>query len=451
MNDKERAAGRSGLGAVMGSKKIKAVVVKGKMKVPLHDEAGMKDLKKKIIKQATGGYEAFNKYGTAGFTHDSVISGDGPVKNWGGAGTSDFPSERARKISDDAVIGVEGYKPYGCWRCPIACGGRMSQKSGKFALEFNDGVGHKPEYETLALYGSSLLNDDLSSIIKVNEICNNLGLDTIAAGATIGYAIECYENGLLSKEQTDGMELTWGNAEAIVALTEKMGRREGLGDILADGVAAAWEKLGKIGTEYAVHVQGEEMPAHDPKFIPGLATTYLVSATPARHTQGGELLMPPGFDEPVPDKYTYSGHADIHSKLVAIHEVVNAAGLCMFGTLCYPIQALPEQLSVATGQDYDMEKIYEVGMRIYTMRHAFNLREGINPLTRNVPGRMIGDPPLKEGNVRDITVDYKLLLKEFLEQIGWDTATTVPGDDTLRKLDLDFLIDDLKKANVPAV
>jgi aldehyde:ferredoxin oxidoreductase len=160
--------------------------------------------------------------------------------------------------------------------------------------------------------------------------------------------------------------------------------------------------------------------------------------------------MPPGFDEPVPDKYTYSGHADIHSKLVAIHEVVNAAGLCMFGTLCYPIQALPEQLSVATGQDYDMEKIYEVGMRIYTMRHAFNLREGINPLTRNVPGRMIGDPPLKEGNVRDITVDYKLLLKEFLEQIGWDTATTVPGDDTLRKLDLDFLIDDLKKANVPA-
>ncbi|CAB1057654.1 Tungsten-containing aldehyde:ferredoxin oxidoreductase (EC [Olavius sp. associated proteobacterium Delta 1] len=447
MNDKERAAGRSGLGAVMGSKKIKAVVVKGKMKVPLNDEAGMKDLKKKILKQAGGGYQPFNKYGTAGFTHDSVISGDGPVKNWGGAGTTDFPSEQARKISDDAVIGVEGYKPYGCWRCPVACGGRMSQKSGKFALEFNDGVGHKPEYETLAMYGSNLLNDDLPSIIKVNEICNNLGLDTIAAGATIGYAIECYENGLLSKAQTDGMELTWGNAEAIVALTEKMGRREGLGDILADGVAAAWEKLGKIGTEYAVHVQGEEMPAHDPKFIPGLATTYLVTATPARHTQGGELLTPVGFDEPQPDKYSYSGQADIHSKLVAIYEVVNAAGLCMFGTLCYPIQSLPEQLSVATGQEYDMEKIYQIGMRIYTMRHAFNLREGLNPLTRNVPGRMIGDPPLKEGNVRDITVDYKLLIKEYLEQIGWDTSTSVPTDETLRKLDLDFLIEDLRKVD----
>jgi aldehyde:ferredoxin oxidoreductase len=435
----------------MGSKKIKAVVVKGKMKVPLHDEARMKELKKKILKQATGGYPVLNKYGTAGFTHDSVISGDGPVKNWGGAGTSDFPSEQARRISDDAVIGVEGYKPYGCWRCPVACGGRMRQKSGKFALEFNDGIGHKPEYETLALYGSNLLNDNLPSIIKVNEICNNLGLDTIAAGATIGYAIECYENGLLNQEQTDGLELTWGNAEAIVALTEKMGRREGLGDILADGVAAAWKKFGEIGTEYAAHVQGEEIPAHDPKFIPGLATTYLVTATPARHTQGGELLTPPGFDAPETDKYNYSGQADVHSKLVAIHEVINAAGLCMFGSQCYPIQTLPEQLSAVTGQDYDMENIYQVGMRIYTMRHAFNLREGLNPLTRNVPGRIIGEPPLKEGNVRDVTVDYKLLINEFLEHIGWDTATTVPADETLRKLDLEFLIEDLKKADVPAV
>jgi aldehyde:ferredoxin oxidoreductase len=109
----------------------------------------------------------------------------------------------------------------------------------------------------------------------------------------------------------------------------------------------------------------------------------------------------PDFDEPQSDKYNYSGQADAHSKLVAIHEVIKAAGLCMFGSQCYPIKTLPEQLSAVTGQAYDMEKIYKVGMRIYTMRHAFNLREGLNPLTRNVPGRIIGDPPLKEGNVRD--------------------------------------------------
>ena len=280
MNDKERAAGRSGLGAVMGSKKLKAVVVKGKIKVPLSNEDKAKELRKKYLKEATGAFPVFNKYGTAGITHDSVISGDAPVKNWGGAGTTDFPSETARKISDDAVVGVEGYKPYGCWHCPVACGGRMVQKSGKFALELNDGVGHKPEYETLAMCGSNLLNDDLASIIKLNEICNNLGLDTITLGGTIGYAIDCYENGLISKDQTDGLELTWGNAEAIVELAKKIGNREGVGEIFADGVAAASEKLGNIGTEYAIHIQGEEIPAHDPKFLPDLAVVYMLTALP---------------------------------------------------------------------------------------------------------------------------------------------------------------------------
>ena len=172
----------------------------------------------------------------------------------------------------------------------------MAQKSGKFALELNEGIGHKPEYETLAMFGSNLLNDDLPSIVKVNEICNNYGMDTITVGATIGYAIECYENGLISEDDTDGLEMTWGNAEAIVAMTEKIGKREGFGDVLADGVKAAWEKLGQMGTEYAVHIQGEEIPAHDPKFIPGLAMTYYLCATPGRHTQGGELIPAPGLE-----------------------------------------------------------------------------------------------------------------------------------------------------------
>ncbi|UCF93287.1 MAG: hypothetical protein JSW39_03760, partial [Desulfobacterales bacterium] len=451
MNDKERAAGRSGLGAVMGSKKLKAVVVKGKMKVPLSDEEKMKALRKKILKEATGAYPVFNKYGTAGITHDSIISGDSPVKNWAGAGTTDFPSERARKISDDAVIGLEGYKPYGCWHCPVACGGRMAQRGGKFALELNGKVGHKPEYETLAMFGSNLLNDDLASIVKINEICNNLGLDTIAVGATIAYAIECYENGLITKQDTDGLELTWGNAASIVAMTEKIGKREGFGDVLADGAHAAWTKLGKKGAEYAVHIQGEEIPAHDPKFIPGLATTYLLTATPARHTQGGELITPPGLELPEGDKYTYTGQAETHFKLVTLVEVVNAAGLCMFGYLSYPVQSLPDQLAAVTGRAYDLEKLYEVGLRIYTMRHAFNLREGINPLTRNMPGRIVGEPPLKEGNVKGVTVDYKTLSREFLERIGWDPHTTVPSEASLRKLGLEFLIDDMAKVKVPSV
>jgi len=451
MNDKERAAGRSGLGAVMGSKKLKAVVVKGGMKVPLHNEEKIKDLRKKILKEATGSYDILHDYGTCGITHDSALSGDSPVKNWGGAGTVDFPSELARKISDKAVTALEGYKAYACWHCPIACGGKMVQKSGEFALELNDGVGHKPEYETLAMFGTNLLNDDLASIAKVNEICNNLGLDTISVGATIGYVIECYENGLLTKEDTDGLEMTWGNAEAIVAMTEKIGRREGFGDLLADGIRVAWEKLGRIGTDYAIHVDGEEVPAHDPKFTPGLASTYLLAATPGRHTQGGELLGPPDLELPETDKYVYTGQSDTHLKLITSMEVCNAAGLCMFGYLSYPIQTIPEQLAAVTGWEFDMEEMFKVGMRIFTMRHAFNLREGLNPLARNLPGRIVGEPPFTEGNVKDVTVDYKNLTREFLELAGWDTHTTVPSEESLQKLGMDFLIDDISKVDVPAV
>ena len=448
MNDKERAAGRSGLGAVMGSKRLKAVVVKGSLSVPVSDEKQARELKKKYLKEATGAYEVFHQYGTAGITHDAVISGDAPVKNWGGAGPSDFPSETARKISDESVVTLEGYKRYGCWHCPVGCGGKLVQKNGKFPLELNNGVGHKPEYETLAMFGSNLLNDSLASIVKINEICNNLGLDTITVGATIAYAIECYENRLITKDQTGGLELTWGNSEAIVALTQKIGTREGFGDILADGVAAAWEKLGKIGTEYAVHVQGEEVPAHDPKFIPDLATVYLLTPTPARHTQGGEMIAPPGLELAQTDKYTYSGKAENHYKLMALAEVVNAAGLCLFGYLSYPIESLPTQMSAIMGGQYDLEKLYETGMRIYTMRHAFNLREGLNPLTRNVPGRLVGEPPLKEGNVKNVTVDYKGLIKEFLAYIDWDTQTTVPSPEALKRLGMDFLLDDMRKVKV---
>lgn len=148
----------------------------------------------------------FHHFGTCAGTEMSALSGDSPVKNWTGAGVVDFPSERAHKISDQAVVSGEGYKSYGCWGCPVRCGGKVVQTTGKFPLKLNEGVGHKPEYETLCMFGTNLLNDDLASINRINEICNNLGLDTISVGATIGYVIECYENGLLTKEDTDGLD-----------------------------------------------------------------------------------------------------------------------------------------------------------------------------------------------------------------------------------------------------
>ncbi|MFN2197196.1 MAG: aldehyde ferredoxin oxidoreductase family protein [Anaerolineales bacterium] len=450
MNDKERAAGRSGLGAVMGSKRLKAIVVRGGMTIPMHDTKKINSIRRDYIRQKMGFYDILHTWGTAGITADSALSGDSPVKNWGGAGTVDFPMEMAKKISDDTVIGVKGYKPYACSSCIIGCGGRMRQDTGRFALELNDNVGHKPEYETLCMLGTNLLNDDLESIIKLNEICNAEGIDTISLGGTLGYVIECYENGLLTKEDLDGLEMTWGNADAIVAMTNKIVAREGVGDTLADGVWKAWERFGQIGTEYAIHLQGEELPAHDPRFTPGLAATYFLAATPGRHTQGGELLGPPaGLELDEVDKYNYSGQANNHYKLVTSMEVSQAAGLCMFGYLSFPYHALHDQLGAVTGWEFDDEAIFKTGERVFTMRHLFNLREGHNPLTREVPGRMIGDPPLAEGNVKGVTVDLKTLVNELLDVFDWDQVTSIPSDARLKELGMDFAIADKQNWDLP--
>lgn len=453
MNDKGRAAARSGLGAVMGSKRLKAVVARGKQRVEVADEEKLRQLRRKYLYEMPRDdfFDTLREHGTAGITAESALSGDSPVKNWGGAGTVDFPQEKADRISDDAVIAYQ-QKRYHCWGCPIGCGGIMKLDKGPFALRVEeDHTGHKPEYETLCMFGTNILNDNLESIIRFNEICNDYGLDTISVGATLAFATECYEEGLITKEDTGGIELTWGNAEALVQMAELIAKREGFGEILADGVKVASEKLGPETEPYAIHVGGEEVPAHDPRYTPGLATTYILDATPARHTQGGELQPPPGLEVCAEDKYTYSGKAYDHYRECTSVHVVNAAGLCLFGYLSFQIQSLPEQLTAVTGWEFDLEEVFKTGMRIGTMRHAFNLREGHNPLTRNVPGRIVGEPPLTEGNVRGVTVDYRTMLREFLEYIGWDPQTTVPSEESLRKLGMEFLIEDMAKVQVPAV
>ncbi len=450
MNDKERAAGRSGLGAVMGSKRLKAIVVRGGMTIPIADPKSINTIRRGLLHQTSDFYNTLRKWGTAGITADSAFSGDSPVKNWGGNGITDFPKEMAKKISDDAVTSVKDYKPYSCSACVIGCGGRMRQDTGRFALKYNEGMGAKPEYETLCMIGTNLLNDDLPSIIKINEICNSGGIDTISLGGVLGYVIECYENGLLKKGDLDGLEMTWGNAAAMVEMSRKIVEREGVGDILADGVWKAWERFGKIGTEYAVHIQGEELPAHDPRFTPGLAVTYYLAATPGRHTQGGELLGPPQLELDPVDKYHYGGQAHNHYMLVTSMEVSQSAGLCMFGYLSFPYHALRDQLNAVTGWDFDDQAVFKAGERIFTMRHLFNLREGHNPLTRNVPGRMIGDPPLTEGNVKNVTVDLKLLLNELLDVLDWDQVTSIPSDSRLHELGMDFAIQDKQTWNLLA-
>jgi len=432
INDKGRAAGRSGVGAVMGSKKLKAIVAKGKMEVPLADEDKTRELRRSYvaeIKENEFG-QTLVKYGTAGLTAGASESGDAPVKNWADAGSEIFPT--ATKISDDAVIEYQE-KKYGCWHCPISCGGHVKVVSGPFASE-----GHKPEYETLGTYGTMCLNDNVEAIIKANDVCNRMGLDTISAGCTVTFAIECYENGLITKEDTGGIELKWGNAEAIIKMTEMLAKREGFGDVLADGVRVAAEKIGKGSEEYAIHIAGQELPMHDPKFTHGLATTYYLDATPGRHTQGGELIGPgDGLTLEAPEHGVYTGRAKHQKILVDMMHLVNAAGLCMFGYCATHINSVPDFMTSITGWNFTLEECQKTGERIGTLRHAFNLREGINPLKRNVPGRMIGAPPLSRGPLKGVSVDMDTMVKEYLEFIDWDIATMIPSQKKLAELGLD--------------
>ena len=438
MNDKGRAAGRSGVGAVMGSKKLKAIAVRGDAEVPLHDPEKAEALRKEYRKRTGGAHELFVRYGTIGITGDSAMSGDSPVKNWGGVGPVDFPSGK-EKFRDETLIAYQD-KKYGCWQCTMACGGHMSVKD---AGPYQGTAHHKVEYETAAAWGTMTLSDDFPALVKINELCNRYGFDTIGAGCTVAFAVECYENGILTKEDTDGIELNWGNEAALVQVLEKMALREGIGDVLADGVRKAAEKIGKGAEAYAIHVQGAEVPMHDPKFQPGLATAYKMDATPARHTQGHEDMPPVAEGWPEHDKYTYAGKAELHKKCSEMIHVVNAAGVCMFAYLSYDWDFIPDFLTAVTGWEYDTDECYRVGERIADVRHAFNLREGLNPIRFDVPARLLGLPAQTEGNLRGVTVDIDTQVREYCQVMDWDPDTAVPSKERLLALGLDNVAADL--------
>ncbi|MDD4875538.1 MAG: aldehyde ferredoxin oxidoreductase family protein [Dehalococcoidales bacterium] len=422
MNNKWRAAARSGVGAVMGSKKLKAVAVLGTSAVPIADTEKLRTLRREFLAKMTGPIvDMFRKYGTAGMTAASAHSGDSPVKNWDGIGIRDYPN--ANLVSDDHVIdNLES--GYGCYRCPLACGGHM--KAGKGEYKYLDGT-KKPEYETLCTFGAMCLNDNVDSIIMANDICNRYGLDTISAGCVIAFAIECYENGIITKEDTEGIELTWGNHKSIVAMTEKMAKREGLGDILADGVKVAAEKIGKGAEQYAIHIGGQELGMHDPKFRSPMrpdapaAARYQMDATPGRHTQG---FGPSGFQ----------GH------------IINSAGLCMFAGIVGGeeyIKNIAEFMSAITGWDITEKEILKAAERIANMRHVMTLREGINPLELPVHPRIIGNPPQEEGPLAGVTADSDAQNYWNLGALDWDRVTTKPSKKKLLELGLDDIANEL--------
>lgn len=431
INDKGRAAARSGLGAVMGSKKLKAIVVEGNIKIPLANEDEANQLRKKyIVELGMPANPLLKEVGTSGFCNLNSENGDAPCKNWGGVSIIDYPDYKS--IGQDAVMEHQERK-YACYRCPIGCGGHL--KAGTKEYQYAAGV-CKPEYETLAIYGNNLLNSNLESIIKVNDICNRYGVDTISAGSTIAFAIECYENGLINKVDTGGIELAWGNHKSIVAMTENMVTREGFGNILADGVKVAAERIGKGSEKYAIHIHGQEPPAHDPKFEFAFITSYKLDATPARHTQHTEEKCPPGLVGRF-DHHSFNGRGEIHKRGNNFGHIIHCAGLCLFIFDSLPeANVVVEFIRAVTGWDVTFEELLITGERIANIRHAFNLREGLNPMEYKIPDRVLGLPPLTAGPLKDVTIDDKSMYTDYLVAMDWDIRTTKPSKKKLEELSL---------------
>ncbi len=292
-NDGGRYAARSGVGAVMGSKRLKAVVLSGTGKIAVAKADRVKTLSKRyadFVNKATWpgmisgkflktmgkmlglpfvvpvpGFATamvLKKWGTTYNNTAGVVNGDSPIRNWSGS-VKDYDSSKYEKLNPDRILARET-KKYRCYSCVIGCGGICDITGLGLAGEHS----HKPEYETCCAFGPLLMNDDLDTIFVCNELCNRSGLDTISAGSAIAFAIECYENGVINKDDTDGLELTWGNSKAIVELLKKMINREGLGAVLADGVAKAAEIIGRGSEKYAVHAGGQEPGMHDGRYDP---------------------------------------------------------------------------------------------------------------------------------------------------------------------------------------
>ena len=436
MNDGHRAAGRGGSGAVMGSKKLKALVVKGNLPTELADAAKLTEVNKEVTAHMKGPGADFTAglgtFGTGVLYIGSVLSGDAAVKNWGGSAVSDYPEEAAAPVSSP---GIEKFKvsKYACSTCPLGCGAFMSAPSDRWDLSHSP----RPEYETMGSFGSQMLSSDYESVMRCNDLCNEYGFDTISAGAVVSWLMECFENGLFTKEELEGVELRWGDGDAIVAITEKMCKNEGIGAILAKGSQYAADHYGK-GHEYLVVASGIEEPQHDGRLSYGLVRTYQYDPTPGRHVKGGIGIVPngPDFD------YDNSGAPDLAGVIGC--EIMNSSGGCLLGSLVMPPGTFIRQTMAVTGFEYTEDEVNDLGIRMFNMRHAFNLREGMSRESFPISKRFYESDPPFDGPLAGVKVDKERLADNFFDAINWDKKTLYPSKESLERLGgLDAVIKDL--------
>jgi aldehyde:ferredoxin oxidoreductase len=430
-----RLAARGGMGALLGAKRLKAIVVRGKDKPAYADPKGFHAVVKAnnhyIMEH--GAAEALHLVGTAGGHPTTDKFGDNAIRNWRGGNWFEGTVKTSGKAIAETIFSKHTY----CFACPIGCGKAIDIKEGPHAGVSGEG----PEYETLCGFGSNLQCDDLNAIAAMNDLCNRYTLDTISTSSVLGFAFECFEKGLITEADTGGIALRWGDAGAILAMIHQIARREHLGDLLADGVRAAAARIGQGSDKFAMHVKGLEMPYHDPRGFVSMAANYATAARGACHLEAisywrGVGLEWPGWHEGDPQgwiedkRFDSTIGAQVAVDFQNYMSVFNPGGLCKFivkGSYT-PAQAA-ELFNKAMGWQWTGDDLLETGARIFNYKRLINVRLGITARDDVLPYRLEHEPR-PTGTAAGVLPDMRRMLADYYRLRAWD-ANGVPTAEAL--------------------
>ncbi len=456
-----RANGRTGMGAVMGSKNLKAIAVRGKKRPSVADKGGLNKLARwGSANLADSDIAGLAKYGTAETTGANQTSGTLPAYNYNSGVFDGWEAIDGTTMYDTILKGAsEGKQDRQgrdtCYACTVRCKRVAEITEGKYKVDPHYGG---PEYETTSTFGNYCGIDDLPAISKANEICNKYGMDTISCGATISWAFEAFNEGKLTLEDTDGLDLTWGNAESMVKLTEKIAKREGFGDLLAEGSARAAKKIGRGTEEYLITFKGQEAPAHMPQVKRSLAVIYATNPFGADHQSHEHDPVIEDDFEFYKDRMAVLGFSKaqetrslsdekIRFAMVSQHmySAMDSLNLCQFvfgpAWQLYGPEDMVELVRTVTGwEDVSFAELQKIGERRLNMMRAFNAREGIDRAADVLPKKLF--KPLKGGVSDGWMLDrdeVEAALDKYFELCGWDVETGVPTKDKLEELGLDWV------------
>ena len=419
MNDKYRAAGRSGVGAVMGSKNLKAIVVRGSGKAePLNSNQAKETLKaiRKKLKEHDVTGNGLPTYGTASMVNVVNENGIYPTRNFQQAYFESAENACGELLAEKYLI-----KNVACFGCPIACGRRC---------KLGDVEAEGPEYETLWAFSADCGVDDLAAVIKANNWCNEYGLDTISAGATIACAMELYEKGLIKPDEIDGPPLRFGSSEAIVEWARKLGAGEGFGAKLSQGSYRLAESYGV--SELSMSVKKLELPAYDPRGVQGHGLQYATSNRGGCHVRG-YIIAPEilGIPEKL-DPHSLQGKATWAKLFQDLTAVIDSLGLCLFTSFALAADDYKDMFNAIVGQDWSTEQLLEAGERIWNLERSFNLEAGVGPEQDKLPKRLL-EEPIPDGPSKGHVHHLAELLPQYYKERGW-SEEGVPAESKLMQL-----------------